>query len=77
MNPDALASWDDLEVRANVVEDAGFEDRKAAFRQVQAFVKTIHDARISRRPRDGQRDPQCFRWAGGRITNWSCTSRRG
>ena len=47
MNPDALASWDDPEVRANVVEDAGFEDRKAAFRQVQAFVKTIHDARIS------------------------------
>ena len=47
MNPEALASWADPEVRANVVEDAGFEDRKAAFRQVQAFVKTIHDAGIS------------------------------
>ena len=47
MNPDALASWDDPEVRANVVEDPGFEDRKAAFRQVQAFVKTLHDAGIS------------------------------
>ena len=47
MNPDALASWDDPEVLANVVEDPGFEDRKAAFRQVQAFVKTIQDAGIS------------------------------
>ena len=47
MNPDAVASWDDPDVRANVVEDPGFEDRKAAFRQVQAFVKTIHDAGIS------------------------------
>ena len=47
MNPEALASWADPEVRANVVEDAGFEDRKAAFRQVQSFVKTIHDAGIS------------------------------
>ena len=43
---EALASWDDPEVRANVVDSPGFEDRKAAFRQVQAFVKTIHDAGV-------------------------------
>jgi len=43
-NPDALARWDDPEHRAEVVEAPGFEDRKAAFRQVQDFVKTIHDA---------------------------------
>ena len=45
-NPDSLARWDDPEVRTNVVESPGFEDRKAAFRQVQAFVKTIHDAGV-------------------------------
>ena len=45
-NPDALARWDDPESRAEVVEAQGFEDRKAAFRQVQDFVKTIHDAGI-------------------------------
>ena len=43
---EALASWDDPEVRANVVDSPGFEDRNAAFRQVQAFVKTIHDAGV-------------------------------
>ena len=45
-NPDALARWDDPENRAAVVEAPGFEDRKAAFRQLQDFVKTIHDAGI-------------------------------
>ena len=45
-NPQSLARWDDPEVRANVVDDPDFEDRKAAFRQVQAFVKTIHDAGV-------------------------------
>jgi hypothetical protein len=45
-NQDALARWDDPENRAQVVEDPGFEDRKAAFRQVQDFVKTIHDAGV-------------------------------
>ena len=45
-NPDALARWDDPENRAEVVGAQGFEDRKAAFRQVQDFVKTIHDAGI-------------------------------
>ena len=45
-NPDALARWDDPESRAEVVEAPEFEDRKAAFRQVQDFVKTIHDAGI-------------------------------
>ena len=45
-NPDALARWDDPARRAEVVGDPGFEDRKAAFRQVQAFVKTMHDAGV-------------------------------
>ena len=43
---EALASWDDPEVRANVLDSPDFEDRKAAFRQVQAFVRTIHDAGV-------------------------------
>ena len=45
-NPDALARWEDPDNRAEVVEAQGFDDRKAAFRQVQDFVKTIHDAGI-------------------------------
>ena len=45
-NPDALARWDDPENRARVVDAPEFEDRKAAFRQLQDFVKTIHDAGI-------------------------------
>ena len=46
-NPDALAKWDDPQQRADVVEALDFEDRKAAFRQVLEFVKTIHDAGIT------------------------------
>ncbi len=45
-NPDSLARWDDAARRAEVVEDPGFEDRKAAFRQLQDFVKTMHDAGV-------------------------------
>ena len=45
-NPDALAGWDDSARRADIVDDPGFEDRKAAFRQVQDFVKTMHDAGV-------------------------------
>ena len=45
-NPDALAGWDNPERRAEVVDDPGFENRKAAFRQVQDFVKTMHDAGV-------------------------------
>ena len=45
-DPDALARWADPEARAEVVEAANFEDRKAAFRQVQDFVKTMHDAGV-------------------------------
>ena len=45
-NSDALATWDDPTRRAEVVDAPGFEDRKAAFRQVQAFVKTMHDAGV-------------------------------
>ena len=45
-DPDALARWDDPEARAEVVEAPDFEDRKAAFRQVQDFVKTMHDAGV-------------------------------
>ena len=45
-NPDALARWDDPAVRAEVVEAANFEDRKAAFGQMLDFVKTMHDAGV-------------------------------
>ena len=45
-NPDALARLDDPASRAEIVDDPGFEDRKAAFRQVQDFVKTMHDAGV-------------------------------
>ena len=44
MNPQALERWSDPEARGQVVEAAGFEHRKAQFRQVQDFVKTMHDA---------------------------------
>ena len=47
LNPGALAAFDDPEARANIVGNPGFEDRKAAFRQVLDFVKTIHDAGIA------------------------------
>ena len=46
-NPDALARLDDPASRAEVVDAPGFEDRKAAFRQVQDFVKTMHDAGVA------------------------------
>ena len=46
LNPAALASFDDPETRANIVGNPSFENRKAAFRQVQAFVKRIYDAGI-------------------------------
>jgi hypothetical protein len=45
-NPDALARWDRPESRAEVVDAPDFEDRKASFRQVQDFVKTINEAGI-------------------------------
>lgn len=45
-NPESLARWDDPESRAEVVDAPEFADRKAAFRQIQDFVKTIHDAGI-------------------------------
>ena len=46
MNPQALERWSDSEARAAVVEADNFEDRKAAFRQLQDFVKTMHDAGV-------------------------------
>ena len=46
MNPQALARWTDPEARAAVVEADDFETRKAAFRQLQDFVKTMHDAGV-------------------------------
>lgn len=46
MNPATLARWDDPEVRAQVIEADNFQDRKAAFRQVLDFVKTMHDAGV-------------------------------
>ena len=46
MAPQALERWSDPEARAEVVEADDFEDRKAAFRQLQDFVKTMHDAGV-------------------------------
>jgi hypothetical protein len=46
MNPAALESFSDPDTRASIVEASEFEDRKAAFRQVQDFVKTLHDAGV-------------------------------
>ena len=46
MNPQALEQWSNPEARAAVVEAPNFEDRKAAFRQLQGFVKTMHDAGV-------------------------------
>ena len=45
-NSESLARWDSPERRAEVVDADNFEDRKAAFRQLQGFLKTIHDAGI-------------------------------
>ena len=45
-NPDSLARWDSPEGRAGVVDAGNFEERMAAFRQLQDFLKTIHDAGI-------------------------------
>ena len=46
MNTQAMERWSDPEARAEVVEADNFEDRKAAFRQLQDFVKTMHDADV-------------------------------
>ena len=46
MNPGALERFSDAETRAGIIEADNFTDRQAAFRQVQNFVKTIHDAGI-------------------------------
>ena len=46
MNPQALARWSDPGARAEVVEADDFETRKAAFRQLQDFVKSMHDAGV-------------------------------
>ena len=43
MNPGALERFSDEETRAAIVGSDGFADRKASFRQVQDFVKTLHD----------------------------------
>ena len=46
LNPAALERWDNPETRTNTIEADNFEDRKAAFRQVLDFVKTMHDAGV-------------------------------
>ena len=43
MNPRVLERWNDEETRAAVLAADGFEGRKVSFRQVQDFVKTLHD----------------------------------
>ena len=46
VNPLAVERWSDPEARVEVVETENVEDRKAAFRQLQDFVKTMHDAGV-------------------------------
>ena len=75
-NPDARARWEDPAARAEVVEAPGFEDRKAAFRQVQDFVRTMHDAGVRIALGTDAGTPTC-RWGGASTTSWSSTSRRG
>ena len=43
MNPAALERFSDAETRAAILAADGFEGRKVSFRQVQDFVKTLHD----------------------------------
>ena len=43
MNPEALERFSSEEARAAILAADGFEGRKVSFRQVQDFVKTLHD----------------------------------
>ena len=43
MNPRVLERWSDEETRAAALAADNLEGRKASFRQVQDFVKTLHD----------------------------------
>ena len=43
MNPGALERFSSEETRAAILGADGFEGRKVSFRQVQDFVKTLHD----------------------------------
>ena len=45
-NANALDRYSDPAVRASIIEADNFQERKAAFRQVQDFVKTLFDAGI-------------------------------
>ena len=45
--PDVIASWDDPEVRAKILENPNFEARKESFQRRLVFVKQISDAGIS------------------------------
>ena len=45
-NPSALERYSDPAIRASIIEADNFQERKAAFRQVQDFVKTLFDAGI-------------------------------
>ena len=46
LNPHAPQRWSDPDARAQVVDADDFETRKAAFRQLQDFVETMHDAGV-------------------------------
>ena len=46
IRPDALERWDNSASRAEVADAPNFKDRQAAFRQLQDFLKTIHDAGV-------------------------------
>ena len=43
MNPRVLERWSDAETREAVLAADGFEGRKASFRHMQDFVKTLYD----------------------------------
>ena len=45
--PDVVASWDDPEIRAKILNNPNFERRKESFKQRLEFVKKISDAGIA------------------------------
>ncbi|GIT20430.1 MAG: hypothetical protein CM1200mP40_01120 [Gammaproteobacteria bacterium] len=67
-NPSALERYSDPAVRASIIEANNFQERKAAFRQVQDFVKTLFDAGI-KVPLGTDSGPQAFPWVGEPIMN--------
>ena len=80
MNPAALERWSDAETREAVVGADGFEDRKAAFRQVRDAMRADGVTTLSTKPASRWHWaptaalPMC-RWAGAPTMSSSSTSR--